>query len=268
MSVLDTIVKRRRQRIAESKARTPLGDLKDRISETEQPRDFAGAVRRRTGEGIRLIAELKKASPSKGLIRADFNPAAIARAYAARANALSVLTEEDFFQGHLAFIQTAKDAAPGIPALRKDFIVDEYQIYEARANGADAVLLIDAILDLSQAEEYLHLASELDLAVLYEVHDRHELEHALKLEAPIIGINNRNLKTLEINLGTTLELKKEIPTGHTVVGESGISNHEDAVRLEEAGTDAMLVGTLLMGKPDIAAALDALLGTEATETAR
>jgi len=268
MSILDTIVERRLGRIAEAKARSPLSELKGRITEVEPPRDFAGAVRREPGDGIRLIAELKKASPSKGLIRSDFDPAAIAKVYATRANALSVLTEEDFFQGNLSFIQLAKDAAPGIPALRKDFIVDEYQIYEARAHGADAMLLIDAILDISQASEYLHLARELGLAVLYEVHDRHELENALRLEASIVGINNRNLKTMEIDLGTTLELKKDIPSDRSVVGESGITTRDDVERLEEAGVDAMLVGTSLMSKPDIAATLEALLGVNTKEATR
>jgi indole-3-glycerol phosphate synthase len=170
-----------------------------------------------------------------------------------------VLTEEDFFQGRLEFLEDVKKIV-SCPVLRKDFIFDEYQIYEARARKADAILLIAAILELKQAEEFLHLARELGLAVLFEVHDFAELETALRLHAPVIGINNRNLKTLSIDLNTTFELKNEIPGNHAVVSESGIRTRPDVLRLEEAGIDAMLIGTSLMESQDISGKIDELRG--------
>lgn len=257
MSVLQKIVEKRTERLNVTRRAIPLGDIKSRISETEPPRDFASAIRRGEGDVVSLIAELKRASPSRGLIREDFDPAKIASIYDARADAISVLTEEDFFQGDIAFINIVKSNATR-PALRKDFIVDEYQIYEARAFGADAILLIDAILQRAQADEYRHLAAELGMAVLYEVHDYAELERALKLEMPIVGVNNRNLKTMQIDLETTFSLKKEVPADRIFVSESGISTHDDVLRLHEAGVDAMLVGTSLMKAPDIGAAIEAL----------
>ncbi len=265
MSVLDKILSKKRERLAEAKATAPLPKVRAKAESAGEIRGFSGSISR--GEGrIRLIAELKKASPSRGIIREDFDPGVIAGIYAARASALSVLTEEDFFQGHLSYISRARAAAP-VPALRKDFIFDEYQVYEARANGADAVLLIDAALEFSQAGELMHLATELGMAVLYEVHDHQELERALKLNTPIIGINNRNLKTLEIDLNTTFELRKEISQDHIIVSESGISSHADVLRLEDAGIDAMLVGTQLMRSGDISSAMEELLGPLPTQEA-
>jgi indole-3-glycerol phosphate synthase len=261
MSILRKIVEQKKDRVSYAKSITPLALLKNAIRNIPEPKDFAKAVKRDHAP-IRLIAEVKKASPSKGLIRADFNHAAIASVYEAKkVNAVSVLTEEDFFQGKLEFLEEVKKIV-SCPVLRKDFIFDEYQIYEARAKTADAILLIAAILELKQAEEYLHLARELGLSVLFEVHDFAELETALRIHAPVIGINNRNLKTLAIDLNTTFELKKEIPEARAVVSESGIKTRDDVLRLEEAGIDAMLVGTSLMESQDIAGRIDTLRGTD------
>jgi indole-3-glycerol phosphate synthase len=259
MSILQKIVERKKERVSYAKSATPPAELKSVIKNIPVPLNFSKAVRR-DNSPIRLIAEIKKASPSKGLIRPDFSHTAIASVYEAKkVDAVSVLTEEDFFQGKLEFIAAVK-AVLSCPVLRKDFIFDEYQIYEARASHADAVLLIAAILGLKQAEEYLHLAQELGLSVLFEVHDFAELEIALRISAPVIGINNRNLQTLAIDLNTTFELKKEIPQDRIVVSESGIKSREDVSRLEAAGIDAMLVGTSLMESRDIAAAIDVLRG--------
>jgi len=260
MGIIDTIIARKRQRLEDARSREPLGSIRARAEGAEHlTLDFVSSITRKPGEGIRLIAELKKASPSRGLIREDFDPAGIAGIYQSRAQAISVLTEEDFFQGSLGYIKEARSAS-SLPLLRKDFIFDPYQIYEARANGADAILLIAMALEDSEAGEYMVLAGELGLGVLFEVHDMGELERALKLGAPVIGINNRDLGTLEISLETTFRLKSEIPSGYTVVSESGISTREDVVRLEDADIDAMLVGTTFMKAPDVGAKVDELLG--------
>jgi indole-3-glycerol phosphate synthase len=259
MTILDRIVGKKKERLVYSRARTSLSELKSVIKDLDGPRDFVSAVTRGSGK-IKLIAEVKKASPSKGLIRPGFDHEKIASAYKdCRVDAISVLTEEDFFQGSLEFLSDVKKIAP-CPVLRKDFLFDEYQIYEARANSADAVLLIAAILDGGQAEEFIHLARELGLSVLFEVHDLDELETALRIHAPVIGINNRNLKSLSIDLNTTIELKKHIPEDRIVVSESGIKNNTDVLKLEEAGVDAMLVGTSLMESANIAEKIAALRG--------
>jgi indole-3-glycerol phosphate synthase len=259
MSVLDTIVERKKERLLLSRLKTPLSGLKACISSMEATRDFLGAVRRAAGP-IRVIAEVKKASPSKGLIRKDFDPVSIASIYERKeVDAVSVITEEDFFHGRLDFLPRIKNTVT-MPVLRKDFIFDEYQIYEARANGADALLLIAAILGTNQAVEYLHLATELGMSVLYEIHDSKELEKALELRAPIIGINNRDLKTMSIDLATSVRLRKEIPRDRIVVSESGIGRREDVIAIESAGIDAMLVGTCLMESEDIGAKIDMLRG--------
>lgn len=260
MGIIDTIIDKKRQRLTGAMRAEPLGEIRARAGGMEQPPlDFASAITRKEGQGVRLIAELKKASPSKGLIRDDFDPAVLAGIYDSRAQAISVLTEEDFFQGDLTYIGRARTSS-GLPLLRKDFIFDEYQIYEARAAGADALLLIAMALQDGQAAEYMALARELGLGVLFEVHDMAELERALKLDAPVIGINNRDLGTLDISLDTTLRLKAEIPAGHTVVSESGISSRRDVLMVEEAGVDAVLVGTTFMKSPDVGAKVDELLG--------
>jgi indole-3-glycerol phosphate synthase len=264
MSVLNRIVEQKKVRISAAKAARPLAALKSTISSVERPRDFAGAVTGNAGR-VKLIAELKKASPSRGLIRPDFDHKKIASIYEARAvDALSVLTEEDFFQGSLDYLPEVR-AITSRPLLRKDFLIDDYQIFEARAYQADAVLLIAAILEKNQAAEYLACAGELGMAVLFEVHDHRELEMALLIDAPIIGINNRNLKTLAIDLETTFQLRREIPGGKIVVSESGISRHEDVLKLLEAGVDAMLVGSSFMAAADIGRKIDELrneIGTE------
>lgn len=259
MGILDKIVAKKKERLSLAKSRVPLSALKPRISGIEKPRDFKAALKRKQDSKIRLIAEIKKASPSKGVIRENFNPVEIASNYEKQASAISILTEEDFFQGNLEFIPKIKKVTT-IPLLRKDFIFDEYQIYESRANEADAILLIASILDKNQAGEYLHLAEELGLSVLFEVHDMKELEMALFIDADIIGINNRNLKTMKIDLNNTFNLKKEIPTGKIIVSESGIKTRDDILRLESAGIDAVLIGTSFMEAADIGKKIEELFG--------
>lgn len=261
MSVLEKIIEAKKKRLSSAKHVQPLSELNSLIRESEHPRDLTKALKR-DDNPIKLIAEIKKASPSRGLIRADFSHTAIASIYESKkVEAVSVLTEEDFFQGKLDFLEDVKNIV-SCPVLRKDFIFDEYQIFEARAKKADAILLIAAILELKQAEEYIHLARELGLSVLFEVHDFAELETALLIHAPIIGINNRNLKTLAIDLATTFELKREIPADRAVVSESGIKTRNDVLKLEEIGIDAMLIGTSLMESQDIAGEIEVLRGIE------
>jgi len=258
MNILNEIVRKKTERLKTAKSAIAITDLKNLLRDMDETRDFRTALKK-NGEKIKLIAEIKKASPSKGIIRKDFDLIAIASIYEEKpVNAISVLTEEDFFQGHLFYIQTVKNITSK-PILRKDFIFDEYQIYESRANYADAILLIAAILEKNQAGEYLHLARELGLSVLFEVHDEYDLEKSLIINADAIGINNRNLKTLNIDLSTTLRLKKDIPEGKIVVSESGIKNKQDVIKLQEAGIDAMLIGTSLMQSPDIGKKIDELM---------
>ncbi len=257
MSVLHTINAKKKERVALAKTRRPLSELRTAIKDIPKPRDFISAIRRNENS-IRLIAEIKKASPSRGVIRHTFNHLEIAGVYENRqVDAISVITEEDFFQGSLNFLTDVKKATTR-PVLRKDFILDEYQIYEARTHLADAVLLIAAMLDFGQAGEYLHISRELHLAVLFEVHNEKELEMALGLKVPIIGINNRNLKTMQVDLNTTIELKKAIPPDTISVGESGIRTRNDVLLLEKAGIDAMLIGTSFMESPDIGKKIDEL----------
>ncbi|MEK6582971.1 MAG: indole-3-glycerol phosphate synthase TrpC [Nitrospirota bacterium] len=260
MGILDEIVAKKKERLSLAKNRAPLSALKPRISDIEKPRDFKAALKRKPSERIKLIAEIKKASPSKGIIRENFNPVEIASIYEKQASVISILTEEDFFQGNLEFISKVKKVTT-IPLLRKDFIFDEYQIYESRANEADAILLIASILDKNQAGEYLHLAIELGLSVLFEVHDMKELDMALSIDADIIGINNRNLKTMKIDMNNTFEIKKEIPSEKIVVSESGIKTRDDILRLEAAGIDAVLIGTSFMKAKDIGKKIEELFGS-------
>lgn len=260
MAILDEIVRKRKERLSAEKGRRPLAEVKSLARDAEPPKDFSRAIKRKNG--IKLVAEVKKASPSLGLIRADFDPAKIAAVYKEKADAISVLTEQDFFQGSLSHIGIVKKAA-GRPVLRKDFIFDPYQLYEARAAGADAVLLIAKILGLNQAEEFLEMAGELGLGVLFETHDFKDLEMALRLDFPIIGVNNRDLETLKVDLETTFELKREIPAGKAVVSESGIGGRVDVQRLEDAGVDAILVGTSLMKSSDILKKMNELMGVPA-----
>lgn len=257
MNILAKIIDKKAERLSYAKSAVPIHELKKRLMDMEGARDFKGAIT--GGEKIKLIAEIKKASPSKGIIRKNFDPVRIAAVYEEKpVSAISVLTEEDFFHGHLSYIKTVKEITSK-PVLRKDFIFDDYQIYESRVNYADAILLIAASLEKNQAKEYLHLAKELGLYVLFEVHDEADLEKALSIDADIIGINNRNLKTLKIDLSTTFKLKKELPRNKIVVSESGIKDRSDVIKLQEAGIDAMLIGTSLMEAEDIGKKIDELL---------
>jgi indole-3-glycerol phosphate synthase len=259
MGILDEILSRKIQKLRDSKARSSIKELRAKIEDVEKPREFKTAVRRPSGKKIKLIAEIKKASPSQGIIRQDFDHRSIARIYEEKgADAVSVLTEEDFFQGNLAFLPQVKKVLTK-PVLRKDFIFDEYQIYESRAYEADAILLIASVLDRNQAAEYLDLAGELGLSVLFEVHDFEELETAMMIDSDVIGINNRNLKTLRTDINTSFTLKKEIPSDKIVVSESGIRTREDVQRLENAGFDAMLIGTTFMSAEDIGREIDELM---------
>jgi indole-3-glycerol phosphate synthase len=259
MSVLNKIVEKKRDRLAYSQSRTPLKELKSVIRNIEHPREFKKAIKRDSGN-VKFIAEIKKASPSKGIIRENFDHEEITSIYEnKKIDAISVITEEDFFQGNLAFISDIKKITTR-PVLRKDFIIDEYQIYEARANQADAVLLIASLLERNQAEEYIHLLQELGLSALFEIHDFNELEMVLNVKAPIIGINNRNLKTLMIDFNISFELKEEIPDDRIVVSESGIKTRDNVLSLERAGMDAVLIGTVLMEAQDISKKIDDLRG--------
>jgi indole-3-glycerol phosphate synthase len=259
MDILGEIIHKKRQRVSDAKMRSPLVSLKNCIRGMDEVRSFGKAIARKQGENIRIIAEIKKASPSRGIIRKDFNPAEIAKIYDTKgAAAISVLTEEDYFQGSPSHIKSVKEVASR-PILRKDFIFDEYQIYESRSLGADAILLIASILSRSQGSEYLHLAREIGLQVLFEVHDWRELEDVLSLGASLVGINNRNLKTMKISLDTTLDLLSDIPGDRHVVSESGIGKREDVVRLEKTRVDALLIGTSLMKERDIGKKFDELM---------
>jgi indole-3-glycerol phosphate synthase len=260
MSILNTIVEKKKAGLLLSKNKTPLSELKSIIKDIGKPRDFQKAIKR-DSDNIKLIAEIKKASPSKGIIRKDFNHLAIAKIYEEKkVNAVSILTEEDYFHGNLFYLSEGRKVLTK-PFLRKDFIFDEYQIYESRAYEADAILLIAALLEINQAVEYLHLAKELGLSVLFEVHDFKELEMALSTDTEIIGINNRDLKTLNIDINTTFQLRREIPPGKIVVSESGIRTSGDVRKLADGGIDAMLIGTSFMEADDIGGKIEELLSS-------
>ena len=260
--VLKRILARKQEEVAERRDRVSLFELKARAASAPPVRGFADAVQAKIAAGLpAVIAEVKKASPSKGVIRADFDPAAIARSYeAGGAACLSVLTDIDFFQGSDAYLQQAR-AACSLPVLRKDFIVDAYQLYEARVLGADCVLLIAAALDDAQLSEYAFIADELGMDVLVEVHDLDELERALPIPARLLGINNRNLKTFEVSLQTTLELKVAVPADRVLVTESGILARADVALMRDNAIHAFLVGEAFMRQPDPGAALSALFAT-------
>ncbi len=229
-------------------------------ADTAPTRSLASAIMRNKGAPINLIAEVKHASPSKGLIASDFDHMAIARLYEALPiKAISVLTEEDFFKGSAQILRDVK-ALVSKPVLRKDFIFQEYQIYESRAMGADALLLIAAMLDRDQSAEFIHLSREIGMDALYEVHDEHELEKALLINAPIIGINNRNLNTFEIDLSVSERLGQQIPDSIIKVSESGMESRVDIERMERAGFDAVLIGTTIMKAKDRANKVSELLG--------
>jgi indole-3-glycerol phosphate synthase len=259
---LDKILATTRTRVAAAKARVPVAEL-ERLAAAHQPRGWAAALRERAATGIAVIAEIKKASPSKGLIRADFDVAKLARSYfAGGAAALSVLTDEPFFQGSLRNLELASAAVP-LPCLRKDFTVDDYQIVEARAHCADAILLIAAALTDAELGRFSQAAHSLSLDVLVEVHTAAELDRVLdtlgETGADVIGVNNRDLGTFDVRLETSLELAERIPRCVVRVAESGIATTEDVARLRAAGFDAFLIGESLMRQPDPGAALAALL---------
>ncbi len=256
--ILSEIAAYKREFVAARQRQRSLADVRAHARDTPMPADFAGVL---AADGIALIAEVKKASPSKGVIRADFDPERIADAYAANgARCLSVLTDEAYFQGCDAYVQMAKEVA-GLPVLRKDFTIDEYQIYEARVIGADAILLIAALMDSSQLDDYLGLAGELELDALVEVHDGAELARAKAAGARLVGVNNRDLRTFATTLETTFALVDQMPEGAVVVSESGIENRGHVERLADAGVDAILVGESLMREADIGAKVRELLGT-------
>lgn len=261
MTVLERILESKRAEISRHRLDVPVEDLQRIVREAPQPRSLAAALARR-GEGVpelRVIAEVKKASPSKGVIRADFDAVGIARTYAAAgAAAISVITDEEYFQGHLEHLRAIRDSVSP-PLLRKDFIVDPYQLWEARAAGADAVLLIAAALPddvlLSLSEE----AAALEMEVLWEVHDQGELDRVKQFSPQLVGINNRDLRTFEVNLETTRRLAPEVPEGAAVVSESGFFTREELVEVRRWGVDAFLIGESLLRAEDPGAALQALL---------
>ena len=257
--ILARILATKRDEISTAIRQTPLAELRQRAADLPAPRDFAGAIRNRISSGQpAVIAEIKRASPSKGLLREDFQPAAIAASYASHgATCLSVLTDKDYFQGSTAYLQQARAACP-LPVLRKDFMIDEYQVWEARAMGADCILLIVAALDRSRMQDLEGLALELGLSVLVESHDATELEQALSLKTPLMGINNRNLRSFETTIQTTLDLLPMIESHRIVVSESGIHQRSDVERLRAAQVSAFLVGEAFMRADDPGTALAGL----------
>ena len=246
--MLDRIVAEKRKEVAQRKKSLPLSTLKERMAQCQAPLDFAAAL---SGDSTRLIAEVKRASPSRGVLCVDLDPVALAKTYAqAGAAAISVLTEMKYFQGGLDHLAAIREVV-SLPLLRKDFIFDPYQIYESRAYGADALLLIVAILSQEQLKELLSLGRSLGLKCLVEVHNESEVERALSSGAEIIGINNRDLTTFAVDINTTHRLRPLIPQGRIVVSESGISRREDVEKLKEWGVRAVLVGEALVTAEDI-----------------
>jgi indole-3-glycerol phosphate synthase len=264
--ILERILAVKRHEVAAARQKKPFASLLAEARALETPRDFVGALRARIAAGQpAVIAEVKKASPSRGVLRADFDPAAIARSYASHGAAcLSVLTDEQFFMGRTGYLQAAR-AACALPVLRKDFMIDPYQVAEARAMGADCILLIVAALDDAGLRELEDAAMELRMAVLVEVHDGAELDRALRLRTPLIGVNNRNLRTFETRLETTLGLLDRIPADRIVVTESGILVAPDVNRMRAAGVSAFLVGEAFMRAPDPGRALSELFGLPAAD---
>ncbi|MEW6227684.1 MAG: indole-3-glycerol phosphate synthase TrpC [Bacillota bacterium] len=258
--LLDEVVRHKAAEVERSKRALPFAALKEKLRDIGSPRGFAGRLS--SSEGVAVIAEIKRASPSRGLIREDFDPRELSRAYEeGGASAISVLTDERYFQGRREHISLAKEAA-SLPVLRKDFIIDDYQVYESKAIGADAVLLIVSILDDATLRRLLELATSLDMDGLVEVHTLEELGRAVEAGARIVGINNRDLRTFRVSLSTTIELASYVPEEVLLVSESGISCREDILMLEAAGVKAVLVGEALMRARDVGSKLRELLGGE------
>jgi indole-3-glycerol phosphate synthase len=260
--ILNQIVAVKREEIAAAQQKVPFAAMRADAESRLLTRDFEGALRRKIADGkSAVIAEIKKASPSKGVLRAEFIPADIAQSYAeSGAACLSVLTDRQFFQGQVDDLKQAR-ASCDLPVLRKDFMVDPYQIYQSRAMGADCILLIAACLDDAQMGELADIAHSLYMAVLVEVHDRPELERGLKLKTPLVGINNRNLHSFEVSLDTTLDLRKDVPADRVLVTESGIVSQADVKKMRDAGVNAFLVGEAFMRADDPGEALAALFGS-------
>lgn len=257
-SILDRIVATKREEVERAKIFAPEEHLRRMVEQQPPPGEFLGAIR--NAPNIALIAEVKKASPSKGVIRENFDPVAIARIYEKHgATCISVLTDEPYFQGHIEFLRWVKESVQ-IPVLRKDFILDSYQVLEARAYGADAVLLIAECLTTEQLTRLYHEILAWGMTPLVEVYEPENLPRVIDLGASLIGINNRNLQTFEVDLEHTIRLRAKIPSDRLVVGESGIQTHEDVDRLRRAGVNAILVGESLMREADIGLAVDRLLG--------
>ena len=255
--ILDEIVANKIKEIESSKRRTSLAEMQRRAKQQAPPLNFTAAL---SSAGIKLIAEVKKASPSKGIIRHDFDAVKIAWIYEQNgAAAISMLTDEKFFQGKLGYLRDVRQAVK-IPVLRKDFILDSYQVYESRAYGADAILLIVSILTFDKLSELLKLSRSLGISCLVEVHTENELIIALRTEARIIGINNRDLTTMKTDITTTERLRPIIPAGRLIVSESGIKDRRDVENLEKLGINAVLVGETLMASTDISAKVKELLG--------
>jgi len=256
--ILNKIIEEKRKELKHSKSSASLKEIRKRIGDAGNNRGFKKSLE---NDSINIIAEIKKASPSKGIIREDFNPVEIAEIYQDHgAVAISVLTDKKYFQGDIEYLnQIRKNVS--LPLLRKDFIIDEYQLYEAKAFGADAVLLIAAVLDKNQLTEYMELSKEIGLENLVEVHSFKDLEKAIYSEAEIIGINNRDLQTFEVSLKTTLEMAKEIPENKVIVSESGINSHDDILELQKNGVNAFLIGEALMREKDIGKKLKELIGS-------
>ncbi|WP_250475024.1 indole-3-glycerol phosphate synthase TrpC [Caballeronia sp. GAFFF1] len=257
-TILEKIVRLKTQEVGLARERMPLPDLK-KIATTEDVRDFAGALGARSSAGLPgVVAEVKRASPARGILRADFDPASIARSYEqAGAACLSVLTDREFFRGSASDLRIARSATR-LPVLRKDFIVDAYQVWEARAMGADCILLIAAMLDVHAMTELENVASDLGMAVIVEVHNAAELERALALKTPLIGVNNRDLTTFETSIATTIALRHLIPEDRTVISESGIRSRDDVQTLRSIGVNNFLVGEALIRAEEPGAALESM----------